>query len=215
MTLTTQFYTLWSMIAMGMCFGASLDTYQLFLKRPKRSRITVFIHDVLFWLIQAIAVFYILLLVNQGELRFYAFLALVCGFAAYQALMKKVYMLLLNGFIEVVKAAYRLIKKTIFMLVIQPIIWILLAAAALIKSVWKILFSLFRTFLRMAWFIIRVVFAPIVWILRLICKLLPKSFTNQVLSLYNHCKGFYVRAKKYIKRVLSEWKTRKNNHKKE
>ena len=91
MTLTTQFYTLVAMIGMGSFYGAALDTYNRFLKRSERKRWIVFIHDILFWVIEGLLIFYVLFLVNEGEFRFYLFLALLCGFAAYQALFKKMY----------------------------------------------------------------------------------------------------------------------------
>ena len=71
MTLTVQFYTLLAMIGMGSIFGATLDTYQRFLKRGHRNRWIVFINDILFWMIQGLIIFYVLFLVNHGELRFY------------------------------------------------------------------------------------------------------------------------------------------------
>ncbi len=89
MTLSTQFLTMLSMIGMGSLFGAMLDTYQRFLKRPKRKSLIVFINDLFFWIIQALLIFYTLFQVNNGELRFYIFLALLCGFAAYQSLFKR------------------------------------------------------------------------------------------------------------------------------
>ncbi len=48
MSLTIQLYTMLSMIGMGAWIGASLDTYQRFLKRQERKRWLVFIHDILF-----------------------------------------------------------------------------------------------------------------------------------------------------------------------
>ena len=41
----------------GCLIGASLDTYQRFLKRQERKRWIVFIHDILFWIVQALFVF--------------------------------------------------------------------------------------------------------------------------------------------------------------
>jgi len=111
MSLTTQFYTMLAMIAMGSIFGASLDTYNRFLQRGKRKRWIVFINDVMFWLIQGLAVFYILFLVNYGEVRFYIFVALVCGFAAYQALMKNIYLKLLEILISAVISIYQFIVE--------------------------------------------------------------------------------------------------------
>lgn len=101
MSLTIQLYTMLSMIGMGAWIGASLDTYQRFLKRQERKRWLVFIHDILFWIVQALFVFYVLLLVNEAELRIYVFLALLCGFAAYQSLLKAIYMRLLNFLIYI------------------------------------------------------------------------------------------------------------------
>ena len=62
MTLSTQFLTMLSMIGMGSLFGAMLDTYQRFLNRPKRNHWIVFFNDLLFWVIQALLIFYTLFL---------------------------------------------------------------------------------------------------------------------------------------------------------
>lgn len=121
MTLSVQFLTMLSMIGMGSLFGASLDTYQRFLKRPLRKSWVVFINDILFWLLQGLAIFYILFLVNEGELRFYIFLALLCGFAAYQALMKNIYLKLLEIVISTIISIYYFIVKVIRLLIIRPV----------------------------------------------------------------------------------------------
>src|SRR3954465_1158702 len=110
MTLSTQFVTLLSMIGMGSLFGAMFDTYQRFLKRPKRKQWIVFFNDLLFWMIQAVIIFYTLFQVNNGELRFYIFLALLCGFAAYQSLFKGMYLSLLEMMIKTILAVSRFIK---------------------------------------------------------------------------------------------------------
>jgi len=100
MSLSVQFYTMLAMIAMGSFFGGTLDTYNRFLQRRKRKRWVVFVHDVLFWLCQSLLLFYVLFLVNAGEVRFYIFIALLCGFAAYQALFKNGYLKLLEWCIQ-------------------------------------------------------------------------------------------------------------------
>lgn len=110
MSLATQFYTMLAMISMGSFFGATLDTYNRFLKRSVRKRWIVFIHDVMFWLLQGLLIFYILFLVNFGEIRFYIFVALVCGFAAYQALMKTTYLKLLETIINITIAIVSFLK---------------------------------------------------------------------------------------------------------
>lgn len=121
MTLSTQFLTMLSMIGMGALFGVMLDTYQRFLQRPKRKSWIVFINDLLFWIIQALFVFYVLFLANNGELRFYIFIALLCGFAAYQSLLRDIYRKLLELLITAVVAVYRFIKGAIHLLVYKPV----------------------------------------------------------------------------------------------
>ena len=126
MTLTTQFYTLLAMIGMGSFYGAALDTYNRFLKRSERKRWIVFIHDVLFWVIQGLLIFYVLFLVNEGEFRFYLFLALLCGFSAYQSLFKKLYQSSLELFIKIVINIFKFCVKSFQILIILPINWVLL-----------------------------------------------------------------------------------------
>ena len=126
MTLTTQFYTLLAMIGMGSFYGAALDTYNRFLKRSERKRWIVFIHDVLFWVIQGLLIFYVLFLVNEGEFRFYLFLALLCGFSAYQALFKKLYRSSLELFIKIVINIFKFCVKSFQILIFLPIKWVLL-----------------------------------------------------------------------------------------
>src|SRR5574342_818018 len=116
MTLSTQFLTMLSMVGAGVLFGTSLDTYQRFLNRPKRKRWFVFINDILFWLTQGLSIFYTLFLVNQGEIRFYIFLALLCGFAAYQSLFKRLYLSLLELLIRICISTYRFGEKTFLLL---------------------------------------------------------------------------------------------------
>src|SRR6516165_4054961 len=112
MTLSTQFLTMLSMVGMGSAFGAMFDTYQRFLNRPQRKYWIVFVNDVLFWILQAILIFYTLFLVNNGELRFYIFVALLCGFAAYQSLFKRIYLRFLEILIYSVITICRFIKNT-------------------------------------------------------------------------------------------------------
>ncbi|WP_230135846.1 spore cortex biosynthesis protein YabQ, partial [Peribacillus frigoritolerans] len=125
MTLTIQFYTLLAMIGMGSGFGAALDTYSRFLNRSERKRWIVFIHDFLFWIIQGLLIFYVLFLVNEGEFRLYLFLALLCGFSAYQALFKGFYQRFLEFLIILVIKLARFIANSVHMLIFLPIKWVI------------------------------------------------------------------------------------------
>src|SRR3954462_2772160 len=111
MSLTTQFYTMLAMVGIGGWIGVALDTYGRFLKRPLRARWVVFINDFMFWIVQGLILFYLLLLVNEGELRIYIFLAVLCGYAAYQSLLKWIYLRILERLIQTSLSIYRLLIK--------------------------------------------------------------------------------------------------------
>lgn len=172
MSLPVQFYTLLAMIGMGSLFGATLDTYQRFLKRGTRKRLIVFLNDLLFWLIQGIIIFYVLFLVNSGELRFYLFLALLCGFSAYQALFKQIYLRLLESLIRTVKAIAKMIYRTGYLLVYKPVKGLCILLITIILYIYGLLLSLVKIVWAMVEWVLKTVFMPFVWVLK---KIIPES----------------------------------------
>lgn len=204
MTLTTQFYTLLAMIGMGSYFGASLDTYQYFLKRPERNKWIVFIHDILFWLLQSLLVFYVLFMVNQGEIRFYLFLALLCGFAAYQALLKKAYMSLLGIIITVCLAIFRFIYKLVRVFIMAPVLFLVHVVLVLLRFLGSMIKSIVLLVMKMICFICKIVLAPFMWIFRRFFKLLPKSVSNKLIKLYNSIEGIFGKVTNVIKKGINK-----------
>ncbi|MBS4175762.1 spore cortex biosynthesis protein YabQ [Bacillus sp. FJAT-49736] len=211
MSLTTQFYTMLAMIAMGSIFGASLDTYNRFLQRGKRKRWIVFVNDVMFWIIQGLAIFYILFLVNYGEIRFYIFIALVCGFAAYQALMKNIYLNLLEILINTIIAIYQFLVKLFMSLIYNPIKWIILALITISVALGKVLLSLVQLFAKMLLWTLKVIFYPIKWIGTLLWKLVPVAFRKFIEKIFQRLAGILKKAKnkiiyifKWIRRIFNK-----------
>ncbi|CAM3781693.1 spore cortex biosynthesis protein YabQ [Cytobacillus oceanisediminis] len=209
MTLTTQFMTMLAMIGMGSVFGASLDTYNRFLKRTKRKSWIIFINDILFWLLQGLAIFYILFLVNKGELRFYIFVALLCGFAAYQSLFKKMYLRVLEISIGMAISIYRFLVKAFTLVIYKPLQGLITALIAITVMLGKGLYSLLKIALRVIWFTLKVIFLPVKWILSLLWKLLPKNIKKSVEKLYNKLAGYLQRIKNYVLKWISKWKKHK------
>jgi len=171
MTLTTQFVTILSMIAGGIFVGASFDTFErLFHRRNKKSWFEI-IYQLTFWIFQAAFLFYLLYLANYGELRVYVFLAVLCGYAAYRALLQSIYMKMLEVWIRVVTSILRGIKKIFFHLIFIPLKSIFFLIITLLIGIFKILLKgIFLLFL--------VAFYPIKVIFRLIWRLLPKNTRN-------------------------------------
>ncbi|MFS0638439.1 spore cortex biosynthesis protein YabQ [Mesobacillus foraminis] len=206
MTLSTQFLTMLAMIGMGSLFGASLDTYNRFLQRHKRKTWIIFINDILFWVYQGLSVFYVLFSVNQGELRFYIFIALLCGFAAYQSLIKRLYLKILEWVITVAVASYRLSVKIVFTLIYRPLRFLTMAIVSLLLLAGKGIWSLLRTILAILLWILRVAGKPFEMLLSYFWKLLPKKIKKTVERLYNRLAGFTDHLKNYTVKLIDRIK---------
>ncbi|MED3788476.1 spore cortex biosynthesis protein YabQ [Peribacillus frigoritolerans] len=209
MTLTIQFYTLLAMIGMGSGFGAALDTYSRFLNRSERKRWIVFIHDFLFWIIQGLLIFYVLFLVNEGEFRLYLFLALLCGFSAYQALFKGFYQSFLEFLIILVIKLARFIANSVHMLIILPIKWVIVSILAIIIGIGKFVLALLKWAGKILLFILNIFWRPLKWILTYIWNLLPVFVTKNVGKFYNKGKGILLKIKNSIFRTLNGWRNKK------
>ncbi|MEH7300944.1 spore cortex biosynthesis protein YabQ [Neobacillus drentensis] len=209
MTLSTQFLTMLSMIGMGSVFGAMFDTYQRFLNRPKRKQWIVFINDLLFWIIQALLIFYTLFMVNDGELRFYIFIALLCGFAAYQSLFKGIYLKLLEVIIQTVIATINFLKKTFRLLIYKPVLGLIQLVIAIIIAFGRGIFTLVKFIFKVVLFILKIIIFPVQKILLLFWKLLPKGIKKSVEKLYNKTAGNFKEIKNYINTFINKWKKRK------
>ena len=209
MTLTIQFYTLLAMIGMGSGFGAALDTYSRFLNRSERKRWIVFIHDLLFWIIQGLLIFYVLFLVNEGEFRLYLFLALLCGFSAYQALFKGFYLRFLEFLIILVIKLARFIANSVHMLIFLPIKWVIVSILAIIIGIGKFVLALLKWAGKLLLFILNIFWRPLKWILTYIWNLLPVYVTKNVGKFYNKGKGILLKIKNSIFRTINGWKNKK------
>lgn len=205
MSLTLQLYTMLAMIGMGAWLGAALDTYHRFLKRSQRRRWLVFIHDILFWIVQALLVFYVLLRVNEAELRMYVFVALLCGFAAYQSLLKSFYKKLLDFVIYIVLQTIQFFVRLIQLLIMKPVIGIVQMIIAFILLIFRILFSigngLWKCMVAILLFVWKLFFMPVQFLTLLIWKLLPK----RVKIFIKKYAGFLAHIKNLNKYIFQVW----------
>lgn len=202
MSLTTQFYTMITMIGMGSYFGAALDTYQYFLNRGERKRWIVFLNDITFWLLQALLIFYVLFVVNQGELRTYLFLALLCGFAAYQSLLKKSYLFLLKKTIQMIVQIARWIKKVFLLLVFNPIKGLVGWLLSLLIMVGKGILTLAKWVGILLLWIGKIIFYPFKVILKGFWNLLPNNVKKSVGHFFNFLAGVLKKSKNSIQNFL-------------
>ncbi len=209
MSLSTQFFTMLSMIGMGSLFGAMFDTYQRFLNRPKRKHWIVFFNDLLFWVIQALIIFYTLFLVNNGEIRFYIFLALICGFAGYQSLFKGIYLRLLEAAIHISISVYQFFKRASHLLIYKPVVGLIHLVTIIVLSLGRGLFSLVKFLFKVIWTILKNIFVILQKILLLFWKLLPKGLKKSVEKLYNRTAGKFKTIGNIILKWINKWKKKK------
>ncbi|UTW70562.1 spore cortex biosynthesis protein YabQ [Anaerobacillus sp. HL2] len=80
----------------------TIDTYSRLIRGRKWKKWMTVINDGLFWILQGLFVFYILLQVNEGEMRFYILLALLCGYSCYRVSLYKIYLKILDAVIHAV-----------------------------------------------------------------------------------------------------------------
>lgn len=197
------------MIGMGALFGTMLDTYQRFLQRSKRKHWLVFLNDILFWTIQALLIFYTLFLINKGEIRFYIFVALLCGFAAYQSLFKSLYLRILELIITSFISFYNFLKKLISILVFKPVRGLIQLGIFIVVFIGRGLITLVNFILKVLLFIVKF---PLIWlgkILLIFWKLMPKRIKKTVEKLYNRTAGIFKPVKNYFNMLLDKWKNRK------
>ncbi|MDP4085455.1 MAG: spore cortex biosynthesis protein YabQ [Bacillota bacterium] len=210
MTLSTQFLTMLSMIAMGALFGVMFDTYQRFLHRSKRKHWIVFLNDVLFWVIQALIIFYVLFQVNKGEIRLYIFIALLCGFAAYQSLLKHFYLRLLGILISIVISVSTFLKRTFILIIYKPVVGLFKLSIFIILFFGRGLITLVKFILKVLLLCTKVILKFIGQILLIFWKLLPKRIKKSVEKFYNKTAGNFKKFKNYIIKWIEKWKRKKN-----
>ncbi|MDV2686764.1 spore cortex biosynthesis protein YabQ [Alkalihalophilus lindianensis] len=185
MSLTVQFYTMLSMAAMGIWLGAAIDTYGRFLRKRRSFHWLTACKDLLFWLIQGLIVFYVLLVSNHGEVRLYVFLAILCGYACYMALLQTTYKRVLEQIILLSIGFYRVIKNLFNVLLIVPIKYLLKLLYSLGMMVVTAILAIFLFLARMIW-------RPLKWMLLLVFRI------TRLERLWEKLSPFYLKIKEYV-----------------
>ncbi|MFC5714465.1 spore cortex biosynthesis protein YabQ [Thalassorhabdus alkalitolerans] len=169
MTLSVQFYTMLVMVLMGTAVGMNLDLYHRFLGKERYFSWRRALLDVLFWVVQALLIFYFLLHANEGEMRIYVFLALLFGFYFYRLWGREVFMSTVEKVITFVKHLLRICKQIITLTVFKPV-----------KFILKVLVSLgmigITTLCSIAIGIFRVIIFPLRWLASPIVSLFIRWF---------------------------------------
>ncbi|TGA96533.1 spore cortex biosynthesis protein YabQ [Sporolactobacillus shoreae] len=167
MTLNEQFGSLGLMVLMGVWIGASFSVYQRFIHPHGKKRWILFATDPVFWIIQALLLFALLLPLNEGVLRFYLFLGVALGFSFYKWILEKPFLYLFDGILAIIVQLGRLIGKSVTILLLYPLYFLLKLVYRLcrmtVNAILKILLFLLVLPLKIFWWMLRL-FLPGKWV---------------------------------------------------
>ncbi|KMK74498.1 spore cortex biosynthesis protein YabQ [Alkalihalobacillus pseudalcaliphilus] len=200
MSLTVQLYTMLSMTAFGLWVGASIDTYRRFTRERSSFHWLTALNDVVFWLLQGCLLFFVLLQVNFGEIRFYVFVAILCGYAAYQALCQKLYVKLLNKTIQAVISIYHFVVKLLTILFINPIKFVL-------KLLYSLCMMLVTTCLSVTLYVLNLVWKLLKGVLNIILKVTMLYKITDKLSIW--IQPYVKKIQEFLTKMWNKWRIRK------
>ncbi|WP_370521853.1 spore cortex biosynthesis protein YabQ [Virgibacillus sp. MSP4-1] len=169
------------------------DTFHRFNERKKRKPWIHYCNEILFWILQGLIIFYILYLTNYGQIRFYIWLALIFGFAFYQALLRVWYLKVLEHLIQFSVTTWQVLRRLIQRLVIAPLSWMLKVLTYLLTLFWTaVIWVLF-----IPWKLLR---RPLIFVWNQIKKLIPENVKKYILSFLELCS-------KIINNLVDIWKS--------
>ncbi|HLS08095.1 spore cortex biosynthesis protein YabQ [Lentibacillus sp.] len=197
MTLDVQFITMISMTAGGFYLGMALDTFRRLSVYWKQRVLLVYVMEISFWLMQTLLLYFVLFQVNSGELRVYVFIAILLGFAMYQALAANSYKRLLEHLINVTVKVYRFLVNVVKMIIITPITFIIQLIVTVIVFMAKLLWNLIQ-------YTLKIVVAPIVWISRIVFRMLPQTIQRKLHKIAGFYSTIKNTCKKWINNLMSK-----------
>lgn len=147
-----QFVTLLTMYASGIVLGIIFDTYRVVSRPFKLSRLTFSLFDLLYWIIATVVVFIVLLVSNDGELRFFIFIGLLLGTWFYFSLISSYMVVFIKHCMRWIKKIIDFLLRCFNIFVIKPI-----------KLIYRLLAFLFGICAAVAIFVYKLVIQCLKW----------------------------------------------------
>lgn len=105
-SLESQFYAFIVTVLIGLIMGICYDFYRVIKGIIRPRKFFVYMGDLLFWVVSTLIVFFMLLIGNWGELRFYVIVGALVGALLY-------FKLLSHSVVDVLVNVFSFIRKTI------------------------------------------------------------------------------------------------------
>lgn len=179
------------MIVGGFYLGIACDTFRRFSPFWSKRKFLRYFLEISFWMGQTLLLFYILYRVNAGELRFYVFIACMLGFSIYQVVFAELYRNLLEVIIRILLIIYCFCKKVIHIFIITPIRVIIYLISLVLQF----------TFLILS-FMIKLMFMPIRWIIKVAFSLLPKNTQKNIRKMIETYSIIKSTSLKWVRNIL-------------
>jgi spore cortex biosynthesis protein YabQ len=155
-SIATQFQTLLSMSFCGLLMGMGYDTYQVLKGKGRFPPWLVFLFDLLFWMASVLFVFWVLVHVNDGVVRFPIIIGMFGGAWLYFLLGSKRYVQFLHTMIKFCQWLYRTLLMIIDTVIVRPVLFIY----RLILMLLEFLLSIVMSILLFVWKIVRILISP-------------------------------------------------------
>ncbi len=124
-SLTSQFYAFLVTILAGVIIGILFDFYRVVrgLVRPRK----VFTHlgDLTFWVVSTLVIFFLLLVGNWGEMRFYVFIGILAGIGLYLKCLSRYFIKIFGAAFLIIRKILMLVAKvcsTLWLIIIYPFV---------------------------------------------------------------------------------------------
>ncbi len=194
MTLSVQFITIAVMVLSGIYLGLIYDTFRRLAIYWERKKFISYLLEISFWMLQACIIFYVLFRANAGEIRVYIFLAGLLGFSAYQALIKTIYLRILEKVINICRKIFRFFERLFSIFLFTPVKW-------LVQLCVTIVLFLLQAVIKTSLFILKIVFFPVILLGRLLYPLIPENilkFFHKFVGIYSTIKDISQKWLKYM-----------------
>lgn len=194
MSLDIQVKSMLAMILAGFYVGVAYETFRYFLPMWQKRIILNYLLVILFWMLQTVIVFYLLYIINMGELRFYLFIAFLLGVSIYQGIFAPLYQRLLQRIITSLKRILLFCWRVFFNLLIKPFCW-------LVKGLWEIVMFFVRLVCTPILFMLRPVGSTLKTLVKVTQKRLPKPILTILYKndkIYDIIKNTLIRIIDYI-----------------
>ena len=109
--MANQAYLFLVFILNGIIIGLLFDIFRILRRSFKTPNFITYIEDIVFWIMSTLIVLYSLFVFNNGEIRFYVFLATFFGIIIYSLTLSNICVIIISVIFKIIKRLFEIIWK--------------------------------------------------------------------------------------------------------